>query len=253
MKRIAVISDTQIPFEDKRALSNVIAFIGQTKPDEVVHVGDLMDYPQPSSWSKNSKEEFEGSVFKDSELGKRYLGDLRKVYAGPIKVIEGNHDLRPRAYLAKWAPALAETNQFNVDVLLDFDGHGVELVKGFYDFTADWTITHGHLGFTLSQLAGRTAQLAANRIGKSVVMGHTHRLAVSRESFGYQGKITTRTGFEVGHLMDIKKAVYLKSGGANWQQGFGVLDIDGGYVNPQGIPVHKDGSFLVDGFKYGGK
>lgn len=212
-----------------------------------------MDFPQPSTWSKATRAEFEGSIYQDSELGKKYLAELREAYSGPIKVIEGNHDLRPRAYLAKYAPALAESRDFDLDQLLDFQAYDVTLIKGFYDITQDWTITHGHLGFSISHIAGRTAQNAANKIGKSVAMGHTHRLAISRESFGYQGKISTLTGFEVGHLCDLKKAHYLKNGGANWQQGFGVLDIDGSYVHPQGIPIHKDKTFSVDGFKYGGK
>lgn len=218
-----------------------------------MHVGDLMDYPQPSTWSKATKAEFEGSLYKDSVLGKKLLASLRDGYSGPIKVIEGNHDARPRAYLARYAPALAESRDFDLDRLLDFETYEVTLIKGFYDVAPDWTITHGHLGFSLSHIAGRTAQNAANRIGKSVVMGHTHRLAISRESYGYQGKVSTITGMEVGHLCDLKKAHYLKNGGANWQQGFGVLDIDGSYVNPQAVPVHRDGSFTVDGAKFGGK
>ncbi|MGJ3559604.1 metallophosphoesterase family protein [Streptomyces sp. INA 01156] len=51
MKRVVVISDTQMPFEDKRALKNVIDFVGEYQPDEVIQIGDLVDYPTPSRWS----------------------------------------------------------------------------------------------------------------------------------------------------------------------------------------------------------
>ena len=53
-KRICILSDTQIPFDDRRALKAVIQFISDTKPDEVVHIGDLMDYPTPSRWTNSS-------------------------------------------------------------------------------------------------------------------------------------------------------------------------------------------------------
>lgn len=254
MKRIVVISDTQIPYEDRRAVKNVIAFIGNYMPDEVVHIGDLMDYPQPSRWTKGTRAEFEGSVFEDSEQAKRrFLDPLRKAYSGPIKVIEGNHDERPRLYLEKHAPALAESKQFHFENLLDFDGFGIEAIRGFYDFAPDWVMTHGHLGLPLSNLAGRSAMRAAIKLGKSVVQGHTHRIGLAAETYGYRGKTTTRTGVEIGNLMDIKKASYLKTGAANWQKGFAIMHVNGSNVTPELVPVHPNGSFVASGFAYDGK
>src|SRR5699024_3388466 len=105
-KRIFVIPDTQLPYDDRKALKAVIRCIGDLQPDEVIHIGDLMDYPQPSRWNKGTRGEFEGSVYEDSEQAKRrLLAPLRDVYDVPIGVHEGNHDLRPRDYLAKYAPA----------------------------------------------------------------------------------------------------------------------------------------------------
>ncbi|MFE0151339.1 metallophosphoesterase [Nonomuraea sp. NPDC059007] len=248
-----MISDTQIPYHDSRAIKNLIGFIHDWYPDEVVHIGDLMDYPQPSRWNKDTRGEFEGSIYKDSEAGKRFLGDIRSKYRGPFKVIEGNHDQRPAEYLNKYAPALSGATTFDLDELLDFDGHGIELVRGFYDFAPDWTMTHGHLGFSLSQIAGRTAQNAANKIGKSVIIGHTHRLALSSESVGYNGQVITRTGMEVGHLMDMRKASYLKHGAGNWQKGFGLVYQDGSKVTPVPVPVQKDGTFVVESDVFGRK
>lgn len=252
MRRIVIISDTQIPYHDHLALTNVVDFIGEWEPDEVIHIGDLMDYPTPSSWSKDTRAEFAGSVKRDSEMGKQFLGRLRSDYAGPIKVLDSNHDARPAIYLGKYAPALDEyTSSFSLEKLLDFDSHGVEFVGGFYDFAPGWTATHGHLGFSLSQVAGGTALRAAKKIGVSVVMGHTHRLGLVPDSTGYQGAVTTKWGFEVGHLMDMRLAHYLKNGGANWQKGFGVFYVDGDKVTPVPVPVHDDGTFHVDGHTFG--
>lgn len=254
MRSVVIISDLQMPYEDRRALKNVLGFIKQYQPDEVVQIGDLMDFPQPSRWSKDTRAEFEGSVFKDAEYGiKNFVKPLRDVYAGSVKVIEGNHDSRAREYLEKYAPALAESKAFHLETLLRLDEYEIEVIRGFYDIAPDWVVTHGHLGLPLSQLSGRSAMRAANKIGKSVIQGHTHRLGMSAETYGYEGKTYTRWGVEVGHIMDIRKATYLKSGSANWQQGFAIIHIEGSRVYPELIPIQKDGSFMASGKLYGGK
>src|SRR5690606_35968545 len=114
---------------------------------------------------------------------------------------------------------------FNVERLLDFDGFGIEKTPPFYDVAPGWVATHGHLGgIGLSRIAGNTALNAAKRFGKSLIMGHTHRLGIGSHTSGYDGQITQQvTGFEVGHLMDMRQAGYLKMATANWQMGFGLL------------------------------
>jgi predicted phosphodiesterase len=252
MERIVIISDTQLPFHDEQAVKNVVKFIHDFRPASVIHIGDLMDYPTPARWNKDTRAEYSYGVKEDSETGKRFLGSIREKYFGPLYVLEGNHDLRPRVYLERYAPALGDFD-FGIDQLLDFDAFGVTLVKGFHEFAPGWTATHGHLDFTLSNIAGRTSILAANKIRKNVVMGHSHRLGVIPESYGYSGNIDTQWGMEVGHLMDIRSAHYLKHGGANWQQGFGIFTIDGDNVKPEIIPVFSDATFLVDGYRFGVK
>lgn len=246
MQRIVIISDTQIPYHNPKQIASLIRYIGETQPDQVIHIGDLMDYPQPARWSKNLRAEYEGSVIKDSEAGKRFLGSLRDVYSGTLWVHEGNHDLRPRAYLAKYAPALSDSDAFTLPRLLDFSNHGVILAPAFHEFTPGWVTTHGHLGFSLSRYAGGTAINAAKRIGKSVIMGHTHRAGIVNESTGHSGIVKTLTGVEVGNLMDMRKAHYLKYGAGNWQSGFGIVDIDGRKVAPQIITVSTEGRFIAD-------
>lgn len=251
-KRYVIIPDTQLPYEDRKAVKALIRFIGEYQPDEVVHIGDLMDYPQPSRWSKGTAAEYEGSVFEDSAYAKaKLLEPLRAVYAGRLGVIEGNHDLRPRTYLSKYAPALAESGAFNLDQLLDFKQYEVDLLPDFYEFAPGWLMTHGHLGnIRISPIAGNTAVNAAKKFGKSVIMGHTHRLAIGAHSEGYDGKVTrTVTGFEVGHMMNMQLAGYLKGAAGNWQSGFGLAYVDGKHVHVQRVPI-ESGKFTVDGTTY---
>lgn len=249
-KRIVVVSDTQIPYDDRRALKAVIQYITDTQPDEVVHIGDLMDYPTPSRWTKGTAEEFAQRIKPDSEQAKRrFLEPLREGYEGPVGVHEGNHDARPREYLTKYAPALAEyESEFRFENLLDFDGFGVSVLPEFYKVAPGWITTHGHRGgVRVLQKAGDSAYNAAMRFGGvSVVIGHTHRQGIKPHTYGYGGNQKVVWSMEVGNLMNMKLAQYLKGATANWQSGFGLLTVDGSHVKPELVPI-VGGRFSVDG------
>lgn len=247
MRRIVVIPDTHIPDHHGPAVSSILGYVEATRPDEVIHTGDLMDYPQPSRWTQGTRAQFAGSVKADSMRGRRFLAELRARHDGPITLIGGNHDTRPHHKLLAAAPELAEGDEFHPCTLLDLDAHGVDYVSDFYPFAPRWVATHGHLDMPLSRIAGRTAANAASRLRSSVVMGHTHRLGLVPESGGYRGRLTTYWGLEVGHISDIRRANYLKSGAANWQMGFAVIDVDGSRVTPHPIRIGTDGRFAADG------
>jgi hypothetical protein len=58
-------------------------------------------------------------------------------------------------------------------------------------------------------------------------------------------------GMEVGNLMNYKHAKYIKGGLFTWQQGFGILYVDGKNVTPVTVPIQRDGSFVVEGKVWG--
>jgi len=255
MKRVVIISDVQAPYENRRMLKNVIDFIGEWQPDEVYQIGDLADYPTPSRWNKSTYMEYAQLVREHSDYIKRnFFEPLRKVYDGPLGVLEGNHDERPRVYLTKEAPALAEFEDVvHFATLLDFDGFGVEHTPAFHKVGPDTVLIHGHEIKGMSQIAGTSAFNHSKKAGANVVMGHTHRLGIRRETTGNKSTgYTTRWGFEVGHLMDMGRAQYLGSGGvANWQAGFGLLYVGDFDVQPVEVDINRDGSFVVEGVRYG--
>ncbi|GAA3136879.1 hypothetical protein GCM10010466_29620 [Planomonospora alba] len=251
IKRYVFFPDTQIPFHNPRQVRALINYIGSSQPDSVIIIGDWMDYPTPSRWSQGTREEFTGSVQRDSGIGRKLLAELRSGYSGPVHFLEGNHDARPRTYLRDRAPALAESDAFDIENLLDFDGHGITKAPDWFEFAPGWVATHGHLGLSLSRQAGYTALNGARAIGKSLVIGHVHRLGIGSYTAGYDGRTSTLYGIEVGHMMDVRKAGYLKRGAANWQSGFAMLDTDGKTSTPTLVPMRPDGSFIADGRKWG--
>jgi predicted phosphodiesterase len=252
VKRIVVVSDLQIPYHDPKALKNVINFIGDWQPDELYQIGDLNDYETPSKWNEGTRREYSQQVKKESEKTKQAVFEpIRAVYSGPFGILEGNHDLRPRKYLAAKAPALAEyADDFHFSRLLDFDGFGISLTPAFHKVGPDTALIHGHEIKGMSNIAGSTAYGHADKAVKNVVMGHTHRLGVRRQGASHLGGM--RWGMEVGHMMNPRLAQYLGPGAvANWQAGFGILYVGDHDVSPVPIDIRRDGSFVVEGERYG--
>lgn len=252
LKTVVVVSDLQVPYHAPRALKNVIQFIGERQPDELYQIGDLNDYETPSRWNEGTRYEYRQQVRAESEKTKSAVFEpIRAVYDGPFGILEGNHDLRPRTYLSAKAPALAEyADDFHFSRLLDFDAYGIDLTPPFHPVGPDTALIHGHEIKGLSNIAGSTAYGHATKATTNLVMGHTHRLGVRRHGPSHLGGM--RWGFEVGHLMDPRKAQYLGPGAvANWQAGFGLLYVTDKGVTPVPIDVRRDGSFVVEGVQYG--
>jgi hypothetical protein len=76
IKRIVVISDLQVPFHDKKAVRNVAQFIRKYKPDDVLCVGDEIDFQTISRWS-TGRDEWSGSIGRDRDETVRVLAELQ--------------------------------------------------------------------------------------------------------------------------------------------------------------------------------
>ena len=246
MKTIVLISDLQVPYHDKRAVANVSKFIKAFKPDEVASVGDEMDFQTISRWAQGTPLEYERTIARDRDATATVLEDLRVNH-----VIRSNHTDRLFNTVMMRAPGLLSLPELELPNFLRMDILGIEYHKKPYELAPGWLLMHGDEG-NISQNGGQTALNLAKKTGYSVVCGHTHRMGLMHHSESVVG-VNTRTvwGMEVGNLMDAKKASYLKGGISNWQQGFGILWVDGKNVKPELIPIRKDGSFTAAGKTWG--
>ncbi|MFD9792316.1 hypothetical protein ACFWXK_15350 [Streptomyces sp. NPDC059070] len=252
MKRIVLISDLQMPLENRRANRNLIRFIHDSQPDEVINIGDINDYTAPGRWSAGQRAEYGMTVRQEAAYTRRHhIEPVRTGYDGPYTLLGSNHGERPQKYLVDRAPALYDEESFREDKLLRLADYGMTFEATRYDFAPGWSAIHGHArGISLARYAGGTAINAARKYGRSIVMGHTHRAGIVSETTGPAGTKTV-TGVELGHLMDITKAAYLGPERlANWQSAFGLFYIDGPIVTPHLIPVSRTGSFIVEGEHY---
>lgn len=242
MKTILTVSDLQVPYQHKPAVRALTKFVQDWQPDEVICVGDEIDMPQISRWNKGLAGEYAGKLAKDRDETVRLLESLNVRH-----VMRSNHGERLRNYLGSYAPGLADDPDLQYERYMRFADIGVTYHKQMYEFAPEWLLAHGDEG-NLSSSAGTTALKLAQRTGKSITCGHTHRAGIVPYTEAHSGKhVRTVYGMEVGCLMELKRASYLKSGGANWQLAFGLHFVEGKKVSPQLVYMRPDGSFTWEG------
>jgi len=242
MKVIVCVSDLQIPYHDKRVVDNLARFIKKYKPDEVISVGDEMDMQTISRWAKATPLEFEGTIGRDRDETTRVLESLQVKH-----MIRSNHTDRLFNTVMMRAPGFLGLPELELENFLRLKDIGATYHSKPYQLAPGWLLMHGDEG-NVQPTAGATALGLAKRSGMSVVCGHTHRMGLTHHTQTYYGAIPRVVwGMETGCLMDFKHAKYIKGGLFTWQQGFGILYVDGNTVTPSIIPVNRDGSFVVEG------
>jgi hypothetical protein len=245
MRRVWIISDLQVPFHDRKAVDAVAQCIADMKgPDDLVATaGDEMDFQTISRWSQGTALEWERSIGKDRDATVQVLKDLQ------VQVcVRSNHTDRLFHGLMKRMPGLIGLPELELENFLRLGELGIHFSKAAYPIAPGWNLLHGDEA-GVSQVAGQTAAGLVKKVGTSVACGHTHRLGLVPYTTSVNGRVTrTLFGFEVGNLMSLEAAKYTK-GIANWQQGFGLLYVDGPRVTPVPIPIEKK-SFVVEGVQY---
>lgn len=244
MRRIWIISDLQVPFHDVKAVDAVAQAIADLKgPDDVVATaGDEIDLQTISRWSQGTALEWERSIGKDRDATVQVLRDLQ------VQVcIRSNHTDRLYNSMMKRLPGLIGLPELELANFLRLPELGIHYSEEAYPIAPGWNLMHGDEA-GMSQIAGQTAAGLVRKVGTSIVCGHTHRLGLQPYTTSVNGKVTrTLWGFEVGNLMDMRKAKYAKT--HNWQSGFGLLYVDGNHVTPCPVPIEKK-SFVIEGERY---
>lgn len=210
--------ETQVPFHNRRIWNSFVGFVKDISPDRVVGIGDHLDCPAPSRWTRGTAAEYAGNLQGEINTMKGMFGELRSVYDGPLEVHQGNHERRINSYAESKAPAFADLDCLNVSQLLDYANYSITELPDVAELSPGWATTHdmGGLVRTISKTAGGTALSYARRIGRSCISGHTHRLGHIQETS--HGKHIS--GVETGHMMGESGYAY----NPNWQSGWVVFE-----------------------------
>lgn len=249
MQKIVVISDMQIPFHSKKHVESLLRYIEATKPD-IACVGDEIDVPTASRWSKGTAKEFEGTLQRDLNTTKDILLSFRQAQGMDKQfwLQRSNHTQRLEDYIRKFAPAFSVIDVLKIEALLGLNELGITYNRQLAEIAPNVLLAHGDEGRMFKD-SGRTALDLAKRTGKNIVCGHTHRAGIATESSGFGGNQHVLWGMEVGNLMNLKStgAGYLKEKIANWQHAFGILHIEGNMVKPEIVMMDSKGRFIADG------
>lgn len=247
MERIVIVSDIHVPFHDGSAVNAVLSLISDVKPSEVVLNGDIMDCYTVSKYSKDPSRGL--SLVDELSATADLLTFVRKAAGNaPITYIEGNHEIRMRAYINGNAPALSSLDDIRLDKLLNLEERGIEYIKARNRgaFKRYGNVIVGHFDRVVKDSAG-TAKVLVNDHMASIVQGHTHRLGVYHKSTIGGDYV----GVEGGCLCQLNPE-YLDT--ANWQQGITILSREVGTTewSIESVPV-VGGRVMYNGMCYDGR
>lgn len=248
-KRIVVISDLQIPYHHPAAVGALIGFVKRIKPDALACVGDEADLPMVSRWEDGYRGEYSPAIQSDLDSTRSVLAAFRNALGTdkPFHLVRSNHTDRLERYIERKAPAIAALRGFKYQDLVGLKDLKITWHEKMAEIAPGVLLAHGDEG-SISQVAGMTGAKLMEATGKSIVCGHTHRQGLVWSSKGFNGRLESRFALEVGHLMDMGQAAYLRPrGAANWQLGFGILEVTGKHVTPYAVPMRPDGSFTWAG------
>ena len=193
-RRILAIGDTHSdPSEDQSRYHLLSNLIVDEQPDEIVFMGDFLDFlsisshEQPGSLMKegtklrmeidHAKEMLKLVLSKIDILNKKLKRGRRKLYTPKIVFLEGNHEFRLRKHLA--ANSILEDLVKLENELADAVPTMEFKPYGTYYEVDNVMFTHIPFGLDGRPISGRhVSTKAINVVNKSCVYGHTHRLEV---------------------------------------------------------------------------
>lgn len=251
-KTTVILPDIQYPFHDALALSKLIKVISDIQPDYVFQIGDAIDFPQVSRWTKGTAGEYAPTLQKHIDGFKGVLRELRD--AAPkakITWLEGNHDLRLRDFVKQYAAPLRTLDALTTQSLFELDAVRVDYVQGPVRIATNTYAVHGHEsgGYASTPQAWDTKFIKRYGSDKNIVFGHTHQPYLLTRAYGFEGKVAPRFTMNVGSIMDPVRATYVKDGAVNWVMSFALLRDDGKRVYPELVTM-VDRGFWLNGVKY---
>ena len=213
--------------EDTDSLAAVMRYVSRNEWDEVVMLGDLLDFDCISTHNKNKlRLEEDKRLQKDYDHANRFLDTWQKA-TGKAKwtILEGNHDERAERYVDA-NPVLE--GSIEVAGKLDFKARGIQWVR-FWTKGEVYSIGTAHFGHGL-YCNKYHAERHASEYGVCFFYGHTHDVQEMPKSL--RGADKTIIGQSMGCLCRYNQP-YMKGRPSKWQQAFGVF-----YFQPSGFFNH---------------
>lgn len=258
----AVIGDQQAPYFDENLHYLFCGWCEENKPDEIILLGDTVDYPDISRHRLDPENTAE--VNECNQSGYDLLRGIR--VAAPnarMRKLAGNHDERLRNILLDKPSVRALYGIKQADSpeqegpaaltprwLLRLDELEIEYIdpEGPYsnaqiNLSSKLAVRHGWLAQTGS---GKTALATLEHLGYSIIVGHTHRQSiVYKTTHDIEGGLTTLTAAEAGCMCRVDQQV--GNDGRRWPNYTPLPDWQQGFST---VTTHPDGMFRIENATY---
>lgn len=251
-KTTLIIPDIQYPYHDALMLKKLISVAKDIQPDQIVQIGDGIDFPQVSRWSKGTAGEYAPTLQNHINGFRELLAEFRSAApSSEITWLEGNHDMRLRDFVKQYAAPLSTLNALTTESLFGLEELGIHYTSGPVRIATNTYAVHGHEsgGYAASPSAWDTKFTKRYGSDKSFVFGHTHQPFIIHRAFGYEGKVSPRFTMNVGSIMDPVAASYVRDGAVSWVMSFAILRDDGKRVWPE-LVTATDRKFYANGKRY---
>jgi UDP-2,3-diacylglucosamine pyrophosphatase LpxH len=212
-KLAAVISDIHIPFHDRDALAVCLEYLKDIRPNQIILNGDIIDFYSVSRFQKDPMRI--DTLQSEIDETRALLNLLRRNHpTAEMTFIRGNHEERLEKFLIDRASALTSLRCLSMDDLFGLSENKITFVDTGIK-VGNIEVTHGEFA---RSLPGSSARGHFDRTHSSVLIGHIHRLNVTR----FRNQWGTHTLAENGCLCDLQPEYARVM--TNWQQGFSVIE-----------------------------
>lgn len=187
MQTMAIINDTQNPYEDKKSLRSVEHFLEEQQPEYLMYAGDINDFYQISKFNKNPSraDDLEKDISSTRIMFERHKLILPKTQKW---FLPGNHERRMQMFLWSSATALSSLECLTLAELFKLKDYNINIVEYEQGVMVNgvFLVLHGDIA---SIHSGYTAKRMYEKHGGCGMCGHTHKGGsfYKRDRFGIWG------------------------------------------------------------------
>lgn len=253
-------SDHQIPYQDDRAINLWFQVMDWYKPHVIDYLGDTSDQFCFSNFEVGRTKEFLTRVPDEAdEPAGIVLPDRGDMLMEFIKAEEkptadfyaltrekrkraeifsalGNHDIRIWNYADKYMKEVFD--EITPEALWGLDNLGIDYI--YYEDLPRLRYggLYAHHGIAANAEAGASVKNDMDKLGVSLVRGHSHRMASYYKTYELRNEVMR--GYEIGHLCAVDSDGFKYTQIHNWQQGFAVGLVHGDNAHIQLVEITPD-------------
>src|ERR1044072_8654677 len=145
-KSTLIVPDVQYPYHDDVVLQKILAVVRDRQPDQIVQIGDGIDFPTVSQWSKGTAGEYADTLQEHIDGFRRdVLQPLREASSDSKMLwLEGNHDRRVKDFVRKYAAPLGPLRALEIPGLFALQDLDISYQKGPVRIATNTLAIHGH-------------------------------------------------------------------------------------------------------------